>query len=163
MKKVIVVVALFFLFSVPALAADEEMEGRFGVNAGMFFFDNPLLDDNSFFAGVEYAADMWSIELDYTRPDAATIGEIQGGTEQLMLIHLDYVYYFGDEEYATESPTYVGLGYSHRFQGDAVDDQGGFNIILGMDWQVNWNFEAKYVRFDDDDSLWGVGVGYFFE
>jgi hypothetical protein len=162
MKKAIIAVTLFFLLCLPAFAADEEM-GRFGVDVGWMFFDNPALDNSSWFAGLEFAGDMWSIELDYTAPDAVPLGEQAGGTEQLMLLHADFVWYFNEEEYDTETPTYIGVGYSHRFQGDAVDDGGGFNVILGMDWDENWNFEAKYVRFDDDDSLWAIGAAYFFD
>lgn len=159
MKKAIVVVTLFFLLSIPALAADDDdLGGRFGVNVGMFFFNNSALDNSSWFAGIEYAADMWSIELDYTTPDA-----VGAATDQMMLLHIDYLYYFNTDDYdTTEIPTYLGIGYTHRFQGDAVSDGGGFNILLGMDWDENWNFEAKYVHFGSDDSLWGIGVGWFF-
>jgi hypothetical protein len=159
MKKIIVALVLFFLLSIPAMAADDDdWSGRIGVNAGMLFFNNDGLDNSSWFAGLEYAGDMWSIELDYTAPDA-----VSGNTDQFMLVHIDYLYYFNMDDYeSSEIPTYVGLGYTHRFNGDAADDGGGFNIMLGMDWDENWNFEAKYAYFDSDDSLWGIGVGWFF-
>ena len=160
MKKAIVVVTLFFLLSIPALAADDDdFGGRFGVNAGMLFFNSDTLDNSSWFAGIEYVADMWSVGLDYTSPDRID----QGGDDQMMLLNIDYLYYFNTDDYdETEIPTYLGIGYTHRFQGDVVSDGGGFNILLGMDWDENWNFEAKYVYFDSDDSLWGIGAGWFF-
>jgi hypothetical protein len=159
MKKAIVVVTLFFLLSIPAMAADDDdFGGRLGVNAGMYFFNNPGIDDSSWFGGVEFTGDMWSIALDYTTP-----GAIGGGDDQLMLLHLDYLWYFNMDDYeSTDIPTYVGVGYTHRFQGDVVEDGGGFNILLGMDWDENWNFEAKYLNFGSDDSMWGIGVGWFF-
>ncbi len=159
MKKLLVASVLFFILCLPAMAADgDQFDGRFGVNAGYFFFDNPAIDDNCWFAGIEYAADMWSVELDYTTPDAV----VGGSTEQFMMVHLDYLYYFSGEGYQMENPTYAGVGYSHRFSGDVVDDGGGFNVMVGMDFQENWNFEAKYVNFGSDDTLWGLSVGWFF-
>jgi hypothetical protein len=166
MKKAIVALILFFLLCIPAFAADD-FEGQFGANAGVYFFNSDWLDDNGFFGGVEYRADMWSIQLDYVNTKSAEyyVEEVLvgGDTEQMMFAHLDYIYYFNQEDYTTENPTYVGLGYTHRFLADAVDDKGGFNVVLGMDWEVNWNFEARYIYFDSDDSAWGIGVGYFME
>ena len=165
MKKALVAVALFFILCIPAFAqdyGDENMEGRFGVGAGYYFYNNDFLDDNGFFGRVEYAADVWSLALDYASVDALAVGEQAGGTEQMLFAHLDYTYYFNKEDETTETPTYVGLGYTHRFQGDAVSDKGGFNVIAGMDWEENWNFEAIYVYFDTNDTMWGVGAGYFF-
>ena len=156
MKKAILALILFFLLCVPALAADD-YEGKFGINAGCYFFNNDALDNNAFFGGVEYCADVWSIALDYT-----SAKDVEDATEQLMFVHVDYLYYFNQDEYTTENPTYLGGGYTHRFQGDAVDDGGGFNVVLGMDWEENWNFEGKYVYFDSDDTMWGLSVGYFF-
>ena len=166
MKKAIIALALFFLLCVPAFAEDGDFDGQFGINAGAYFFNNDFLDDNGFFGGVEYRADMLSIAIDYTSADStddpATEEIVESGSEQLLLFHLDYLYYFDAQDYETETPTYIGIGYTHRFQGDVVDDGGGFNVCLGMDWEENWNFEAKYIYFDSDDSIWGIGVGYFF-
>jgi len=164
MKKAIVAVVLFFLLCIPAFAQGDgdNTEGRFGVNVGYYFFNNDALDDSGFFGGVEYKADVWSVALDYTKVDALPLGEQLGGTEQLMLAHIDYTYYFQDKENTSETPTYVGLGYTHRFQGDAVTDKGAINVIAGMDWDQNWNFEAKYIYFDSDDTMWGISAGYFF-
>lgn len=157
MKKAIVALVLFFLLSIPAMAADDDdWGGRFGVNTGMYFFNSDALDNSSWFAGMEYTGDMWSIALDYTAPD--TVG---GSTDKFLLLHIDYLYYFNMDDYeSSEIPTYLGLGYTHRIQ--SADDGGGFNILLGMDWDENWNFEAKYVYFGSDDSMWGIGVGWFF-
>jgi opacity protein-like surface antigen len=113
MRKFLVASVLFFILCLPAMAADgDQFAGRFGVNAGYLFFNNPAIDDNCWFAGIEYAADMWSIALDYTTPDA-TVG---GDTEQFMMAHLDYLYYFSGEGYQMENPTYAGVGYTQRFQ-----------------------------------------------
>ena len=166
MKKAILVVVLFFILCIPAFAqgsTDEGYNGQFGVDVGYYFYNNDNLENNGFFGGVEYKADVWSVALDYARVDAKAVGEQAGGREQLLFAHLDYMYYFNTKDNETETPTYVGLGYTHRLQGDAVKDKGGVNVIAGVDWDKNWNFQARYVYFGSDDAMWGLGVGYYFQ
>ncbi len=165
MKKALIALILFFVLCIPAFAADDgNFNGQFGINAGAYFFNNDALDDNGFFGGVEYKADMWSVALDYTRVDV--VGE--GDAEQLLFAHLDYLYYFNMNSMdayddTAQNPAYIGAGYTHRFQGDVVKDKGGFNVVVGMDWEKNWNFEGKYIYFGSDDTVWGISVGYFFD